>query len=367
MAFKNPVNFFKKANRSFNIYLENYKNKNSKIDDLLKDQEKFNALLGALIDIYGENQRKTDEILDSYDPVGEDLKNAIINYNKNYDNSRKYFFNGEEHLFKNMDTDKFFQMCSFNDIKLLSHSPRENKILLETGEGIKLITNNRYYTVEEIFARNGYSAPLLHQLKEFVVFDIGMNRGYASLKFANFDSCKAVYGFEIDDDIYKFALENFNLNPSLNHKIKPYNFGLSNKNAEVDIYTLPGCDGVTTTELELTEVIGEWPYRKDQMEIKKARVKEAGVVISDIIEEDEINSPIVLKIDTEGSEYKIIDSLIGKGVMDKVDLIMGEIHFENQDLDDKLAGFENIGREYHNDTGHGFIYLKDKLYNPLHP
>ncbi len=61
---------------------------------------------------------------------------------------------------------------------------------------------------------DGYSVPQLYQFKEFVVFDIELNRGYAALKFANLDSCKAVYGFKINDDTYDFALENFNLNPS---------------------------------------------------------------------------------------------------------------------------------------------------------
>jgi FkbM family methyltransferase len=393
MAFKNPFNFIRKANRAFNLFLENFKRIDDSLNAQFKNQEKldlfmmrygedqkninarltnydatlstYNALLSALLDVYGENQKKTDDFLDSYNSVKDDLKKAVENFNTNYYSLKEYFFNGEEHLYKNMDTDEFFQMCFFNHIKLLSYSPSENRFLLETEDGIKLITNNRFYTIDEVFARNGYSTPQLHQFKEFVVFDIGMNRGYASLKFANFKSCKSVYGFEIDDDTYNFALENFNVNPSLSHKIKPYNFGLSNKNAEVDIYCLPGTDGVTTTELEFTNVQYDWVIKKDQMEIKKAQVKDAGHVISNIIEDDKINSPIILKIDTEGSEYKIIDSLKKSGVLNGVDLIMGESHLESEDLDDKFVGFKNISKVYLNNVAYSFIYVKDKFYNPL--
>lgn len=382
----NPLNFIRKANRAFNIFLGNYKKLDDSLNSQLKYQEKFdqfigrygedqkninasmgkcNALLDDLLDVYNVNQKKLDDFLDFYTFIMDDLKKTVDTFNKNYYSSKKYFFNGEERLFKKMNTDKFFQMCFFNHIKLLSYSPSENRLLLETEDGIKLITNNRFYTIDEVFARNGYSVPQLNQFKKFVVFDIGMNRGYASLKFANFDTYKAVYGFEIDNDTYNFALENFKLNPSLSQKITPYNFGLSNENAEVAIYSIPGADGVTTTELEFTNIQYDWKIKKAQMKIKKAIVKDAGILISNILEEDKIDSHVVLKIDTEGSEYKIMDSLIKSGVLDQVDLIMGESHLESEDFDDKFAGFKNINKVYFNDVAYSFIYVKDKYYEPL--
>ena len=376
---KNPLNFIRKANRTFNIYLENYKEIDAFLNAYEEDQKRSNAFWDAFLDIYGENQEKTEQFIKRYDEnqrkidtfvnsyisIKDDLKKAIDTFNKNYYNCKDYFFNGDEHLFKMMNTDQFFQMCFFNNIKLLSYSPSENRIYLKTEDGIILATNNRFYTIKEIFARGGYSAPQLYQFKEFVVFDIGMNRGYAALKFANFDSCKAVYGFEINEETYDFSLENFNLNPGIAHKIKLYKFGLSDKNGDVDIYCLPGSDGVTTTELEFTNIQGEWLKGKEQMEIKKARVKEAGKTLLDIIENDKIDCNIVLKIDTEGSEHKIIDSLISKGVLDKVDLIMGESHLESEDLDNKLVGFKSFSKEYYNDIIYSFCYVKDKFYKEL--
>ena len=360
--FKNPFNFIKKANKTFNIYLANHKKLEAFLGSYGENRKKTEAFWNAFLDIYGENQEKTEAFIDY---VQEDLKMAIETFNKNYNSCKEYFFNGNEDLFKHMDTDQFFQMCFFNNIKLLSYSPAENRIYLKTEDGLLLITNNRFYTIKEIFAKDGYSVPQLHLFKEFVVFDIGMNRGYAALKFANFDACKAVYGFEINDETYNFALENLEVNPSISHKIKPYNFGLSDENADVDIYCLPGSDGVTTTELQFTDTQSEWLKRKEKMEIKKAKVKEASLVIEDIIKNEDINSNIVLKIDTEGSEHKIIDNLINKDILDKVDLIMGENHLESEDLDKKLVGFKNVYKIYHNDTIYSFCYVKDKYYKVL--
>lgn len=272
VSFKNPLNFIKKANRAFNVYLGNYKRIDSFLNSYEKNQEKTNnfmekyehdqekteTFLNGFLEIYRENQEKTNACIDSYISIKENLKRAIETFNQNYDICKEYFFNGDENSYEMMNTDQFFQMCIFNNIKLLSHSPSENRIYLETEDGIKLVTNNRFYTISEIYGRDGYSVPQLYQFNEFVVFDIGMNRGYSALKFANYDSCKAVYGFEINEETYNFALENLDLNPNLAQKIKAHRYGLSDEDGDIDIYCLPGSDGITTTELEFTKKHGEW-------------------------------------------------------------------------------------------------------------
>lgn len=379
VSLRSPLNFIKKANRTFNVYLGNYKRIDSFLNSYEKNQEKNETFIKAFLDIYGENQEKTNNFIkkyeqnqekinafmDSYISIKENLKTAIDIFNKNYDICKEYFFNGDEDSYEMINTDQFFQMCFFNNIKLLSYSPSENRIYIETEDGIKLVTNNRFYTLNEIYARDGYSVPQLYQFKEFVVFDVGMNRGYAALKFANYDSCKAVYGFEINEETYNFALENLDLNPNLAQKIKAHKYGLSDEDGYIDIYCLPGSDGITTTELEFTNLQSEWLKGKKQMKIKKAKIKEASTIISDIIQKDNINSNIVLKIDTEGSEHKIIDNLINNDVLNKVDLIIGENHLLGEDLDEKLVGFKNISKTFHTDTIYSFCYVKDIHFKPL--
>ena len=183
-----------------------------------------------------------------------------------------------------------------------------------------------------------------YDFDEFVVFDVGMNRAYASLWFAKFDNCKAVYGFEIDYETYGKALSNINLNPKLSSKITMYNFGLSDKDEDVDLYYVNGCDGVNTMLQEVAEIQPEL-QDENKLNTKKVRVKKASDILSNLIKENNITSNIVLKIDTEGAEYKIIADLIESNVISKVDVILGEGHlFKENQFCDKLIelGFEKI-------------------------
>lgn len=122
---------------------------------------------------------------------------------------------------------------------------------------------------------------------------------------------------------------------------------------------------MTTTKLEFTNIQDEWLNGKEQMKIKKAKVKEAGTVISNIIENEKIDCNIILKIDTDGAESKIIDDLIKKNVLEKVDLIMGEMHLESEELDYKLVGFKKVYQNNHSETIYSFCYVKDQFYKVL--
>lgn len=345
MSLRNPFPFLKKVNKCFNLYL--------------KDHDKIDNFISR----YDADQKKFKEFFVSKSGTDNALISKLDRFSEWYSNKKFYFFNGEEHLFKSMDTDTFFKICYHNDINLLACSPGENKILLENKDGIKFFTNNRFWTMYSVFAKNEYSVPQLYMFKDFVVFDIGMNRGYASLNFANFDTCSAVYGFEIDSHTYNLALENFKLNTKLNPKINPFNFGLFDKDDEIDLFYIPGYDGITTTNYEFSETQSEWVSQKELMKSKKAQVKEAGKVISDIIDKDNITSNIVLKIDTEGAESKIMDSLIKEGLLEKIDLIIGEIHLETEDLESKLTGFKRIYKTHASEKIYNLCMVKEKYYN----
>jgi len=345
---KNPINFIKKANKSFNLFQENYE----KLQEHLEFSKK--------------NHMEMDQLLEMNMHMTDDLKTFIKSFNNTYNKQKEYFYNGEEHLFKPLlDTDLFFQMCLFNNIKLLSYSIPENRIYLKTEDNIILVTNNRLWTIDEIFGRKGYIVPQLYLFDEFVVFDVGMNRGYASLQFANFDSCKTVYGFEIDEITYQLALENFSLNPTLSNKIKPFNFGIYDEECELDLYYIDGYDGISTTSIELVENQDEWVREQRNIKTKKAKVKKVSEIFTEIIENDNITSNIVLKIDTEGSEYKIINDLIKADILDNFDLILGESHLKSERIKSDLDGFKET-RQFNNQNSiNSFCFIKDKHYSPL--
>lgn len=329
------------------------------------DLKQVNAQINKLEGFIQNQQEQLKSFIDSQRDLNNHLRNSANLVLDNHRESRRYFFNNQEDILKEyFDTNDLFNICYYNNFKFLSYSPAENRILVKTDDGIIVGSNNRFYTIKEVIGFNGYSIPQLYDFDEFVVFDVGMNRSYASLWFAKFDNCKKIYGFEIDPETYDKALSNINLNPHLSGKIKPYNFGLSNENEEVDLYYVNGCDGVNTMFTEVADLQGEL-QDKSKVQTKRVQVKKTSEIFSKIIEEDNITSKIVLKIDTEGAEYNIIKDLMDSNLISKIDVLLGEGHiFEREHYCDKLKelGFRQIALEI-NPATYNFAFVKENYFN----
>lgn len=181
--------------------------------------------------------------------------------------------------------------------------------------GIKIL--QKYHTdfkfVPEIFYNNAYYLEMGQY--ESVVIDIGMNIGIASLYFAAKPEVKVVYGFEPFDDTYSQAVANFELNDrNISEKIKPYNFGLTDKDEERDIAISIEDSGLRILSVPATE--------DNSVHIV---CKSAGRVVRKIVNQN-VGRKIILKIDTEGSEYDIFNSLEEYSCFDDVDAILMEYH-----------------------------------------
>lgn len=361
---KNPLNFIKKANKSLNLYLENFKKNQNFIYDYYKNQE----ILNNFISEHHNDHKKLDQLINQFN---SDLENfSIIDKARNdIEVKKEYFFKGKKNLLKeffkdfpNITTDSIYEMCVYNDISFLTILPNKNRIYLKTKEGIILTTNQNLFVLKEIFTQNSYLSPKLYEYEEFVFFDVGMHRGYASLAIGQMNSCKAVYGFEIDSDTFNFAQENFALNPRISKKINPYQFGLSDSDKEVDIYAIPLSDGRTTTE---DNILNLNPSEREKYTLtKRAEIKQASKVLTQIIEKDHITSKIVLKIDTEGAEYEIFNDLYHSGVLNKIDLIMGECHYGMEKLEDYLNDFNPVLLDYQYNSKNicTFYYEREKKF-----
>ena len=339
------------------------------VTESLNQKDGLNKIIAKQDDFhetYVQDQNIIKSFIDSQVDVNKNLNDAVDLFVLNYAECKRCFFNDQEKILKKyLDTDELFRICYFNNIQFLSYSPHENKILLKTKEGIILGTNNRFYTIKEVIGFDVYSVPQLYQFDDFVVFDVGMNRAYASLRFAEFDNCSQVFGFEIDEDTYNKAVYNINLNPILSKKIKPYNIGLSNKDEEVELYYLDGADGVNTVEHDLVDIQYDFKESEDEVKSKIVKVKKTTDVINEIIENENISSKIVLKIDVEGSEYNIIDDLIESGLIYKMDLIIGEGHkFIDRNLADDLlnCGFKKIEFK-EKKVVYNFAFVKEEYYD----
>lgn len=382
----------KSINNQLTDILNNEKNFKTNLDKfqqaaydkiLIKTSELINSNYVEFYSKYAEDMGKIRNLIESennsiknqIDIVNDKLKNnndlnsnlskLVTAYKNYYKDSRKYFFNGYESVLSEvMDVDFLFSICYFNNIEFVSYSPEENRLLLKTEDGIIFSTNNHLWTFMEIFGLNEYKIPQLFSFDDFVVFDIGMNRAYASLMFANFDNCSKVYGFEIDKFTYQRAVDNIKLNPKLGEKINTYNFGLSDENDVVELYYIEGYDGLNTMIFDFTEIQPSLISFKEKINVTEVDVKIASEVISEIIESDQITSKKVLKIDTEGAEYKIINDLINSGLINQIDVILGEAHnFSDENFNEDLLniGFVPIKITDESFT-YSFAYVKKDYY-----
>lgn len=153
-----------------------------------------------------------------------------------------------------------------------------------TFEGITYLKNNMIFVLFEQFFEDGSFT--FNNLENEVIIDIGGNIGDTALYFAK-QGCE-VYAYEPIPDIYEVAIKNIKLNPSLKDKIHFFNYAVSDKNEDIEIYY---------------SGVGSSRYKKSN---KKYTIKT--VTLNQIINRlnDKNLTPTLLKIDCEGSEFDII-------------------------------------------------------------
>lgn len=138
-------------------------------------------------------------------------------------------------------------------------------------------------------------------LKPHMVFvDVGANRGELTLYAAKRLSAGKVLAFEPIGSIYRRLLENIQLNHFKN--VAAYNFGLSDKPADVEFYTPdPSTDQRTLrSEVDAYGTMFQSSSRSHSTGI--ARVE----VFDKVFENTELNRLDVMKIDVEGAELSVL-------------------------------------------------------------
>lgn len=215
---------------------------------------------------------------------------------------------------------------------------------LSTIDGITI--KERYLTdfdiVDEVLVNHSYGFGF--EDYACVVIDIGMNVGIASLYFANQPNVKKVYGFEAFPDTYEQATANIAFNrPEIGDKIEAMNFALSDENGKKTV-------SVPVEETGWRNIFSK-DENKRQVEIE---CRDAGEIVRSIINKH--SEKIVLKIDTEGSEFPIFDALDRSGCFEKIEVIMMEYHGDSEKL---VSVLRKYGYRY-------FIHGKKKVCGLIH-
>jgi FkbM family methyltransferase len=223
----------------------------------------------------------------------------------------------------------FLTLALHDDIKIDNSNPGELTLVCNDTR-IKGDTFDNFYVVQELFADGVYS---IYQNKDkIVVCDVGMNVGVASLYFAGLKNTTKVYSYEPFPETYQRALKNFEMNPSLKHKIVPHNAGVGGSDATLEIPLIKGESAVMSTS----------DFFIEQMETDRSQKIKVGISdIKKIVPEilgNHKGEAFLLKLDCEGAEYDIIDQLHKTGLLKKISVIVIEWHMKGyQSLNDTLV------------------------------
>lgn len=256
---------------------------------------------------------------------------------------RLQFFHGNKEVATAKKYGYLFRACMMAGIELKYFDTEKKDFYLKVPSGLTIKTNEYYIIFIEVFAHKLYVLPPCVR-NRYYVFDVGMNRGYTALYYAADPECEKVFGFELDEMTYQFALENFQLNPAVGAKIQAYNYGLLDKEEEKEMYFVDGKDGIATVIPSFVD--NYWSEeRKHNKNIKKQWVKQASEVFGQLFSGCQPDYLKILKIDCEGAEYAIFADLEKKGLLSQFDVIIGECHNGLEALQVYLTDFICVSRK----------------------
>ncbi len=236
--------------------------------------------------------------------------------------------------------------------------------LYEKGTGVKIVNGDviliidgiSFYArvsddlrfVTEIFFRNTYNFSVD---KDCCVIDIGMNIGLVAMTFARKSFVREVHSFEPFKATYSRASANLSLNPELSAKIRAHNIGLADADEDKTVLIRDESDS------------GAFSIRgSDRGAPAAISVRDAATVLRPIIEAAKAKGlTIVAKVDCEGSEFPIFETLERHGLLAEISTFMVEWHRgvsgKTQQklvaplLAHRFAVFDLTGQ-----TGNGFFY-----------
>lgn len=256
-----------------------------------------------------------------------------------------YIYVATSHIFENGITEDLIRNgVPIEKIRYLSrrvafpnweyHVDEEGIVVSDIG-GIRIreISTCEKDILDEIFGKRIYSIDIK---ENSVVIDFGMNVAIASLFFSSNPNVEKVYGFEPFPDTYKSALNNIEISDNnISKKIITYNCAVSSFEGVQEIPVMTEYSGGRPTSS--TRFNGKYE-RKEQICYRKA-----SDVITEIINANP-KSNIVLKVDTEGSEFEIFDSLKNETSLNRIDSIILEYHKDPTELEQLMRekGFRLI-------------------------
>ena len=209
------------------------------------------------------------------------------------------------------------------------------------GDGVVLTINGVRFNVriaddllfvDEIFFQNAYN---LATSRDCSVIDIGMNIGLVSLSLATRDAVREIHAFEPFRETYDRATANLALNPALAAKISAHNVAVGDRDedAVLSVFDFPDSGGMAARS-----VAGGRP-------VHIVTVDAAGALRPIIAAAAAAGRDVIVKVDCEGAEFAIFQSLEAAGLLGAVTAFMVEWHsvFEGKTQHDLIGPLTRAG------------------------
>ncbi|MHA7059610.1 FkbM family methyltransferase [Aquimarina sp. M1] len=215
-------------------------------------------------------------------------------------------------------------------------------------------TNQTSFLTRELFWKGPekfeFTNIFINLIKKVDVFiDIGANIGYYSILAGKLNSNIEVIAFEPSEGAMIYACENVRIN-NLEDKIKIEPIALSNKTEKIDFYNVTNPKFPTIYNLS-----GEHNLRESKNKLKYNKVKANSIELDKYIEDNELDCIDLMKIDTEGSEYLILEG--AEKVLKKYrPIVICETLF-NVIEEELEAIFNELDYEFFNHSGNGLIQV----------
>lgn len=203
------------------------------------------------------------------------------------------------------------------------HDSDQGTIASSLGFRAHVSSGEEFYILREILYDGVYNFGTAAD--NVVVWDIGMNAGFASLYFAARPSVRAVIAFEPFRPTFDAAVRNFELNPDLRAKIKPHNFGVAARSYATTVEYNSTWKGHSSVSGNSGDVREQFHIPDHGLTMEPVELQPADEVLKSILA-DYPEHAVVAKIDCEGSEYEILRCLYENQLLEKISIVMLEWH-----------------------------------------
>ena len=153
--------------------------------------------------------------------------------------------------------------------------------------------------------------------KSVMIFDVGAHHGETSLLYNNLFKEPLIYAFEP----FIASFEQLKNNTSGINNIKIFNIAIGNTSGEVDFHVNSSAPTNSILATHPQSHINWGPGLLNTLETTRIN----SLTLDDFIEQNKIGKINILKLDTQGAEYSIIEGALNSIAQNKISLIYLEI------------------------------------------